>query len=64
MINRDKAIEILEGWDNTWVYEDMEDEELISKIAMVTGCSSKKQEETGDCRSITCRACWERTLSI
>ena len=62
-MDREKAIDILEASDNTWDYEDMEDEELLETIVRITGCSAEKQKSISDCNKITCVECWRRTLN-
>lgn len=62
MIDRDRAIRILEAYDDTWDYEDMDDIELINRVAQTIDCSSAKQEKIG-CKDTTCIECWRAALS-
>ncbi|MDA3731636.1 hypothetical protein PBV87_09125 [Niameybacter massiliensis] len=61
-MDRDKAIRILEKYDDTYVYEDLTDKELIEKIWRVTGCSADMQGKIPWCGKISCAECWTKRL--
>lgn len=63
MINRDRAIRVLEAYDDTWDYEDMEDDELVERIARSIGCAKAGDVDLGRCKDTNCIACWRITLS-